>query len=323
MNKRSFLLSSLSAALLLCAAARPGLAQPGFPSQPIRIIVATPPGGASDAAARLIAQSLSKSLGQHVLVENRTGGNGVPAIQAALAAPPDGHTLLWTMASMAGMPLLVKSSPVKSMNEFAPVLPVVNLMYGLYVSPKVPVTTVDELTAYLKANPGKLSYATGTLSEYMVAVHYLRSAGLKAERIPYKGGVQLLPDLMNGDVQFNFGPLGPALPHVRSGKLRLLATLPERTDAAPGVPALAERGVNTSALPIWNGLMAPPRTPREVTERIAQEVNRVLADPAVRASLETQGFRVSGGTPQQMAEAIDSAAAVWRQFVRDYEIPQE
>ena len=323
MNKRLLLLSSLAAAVGCVIAPLPAQAQSGFPAQPLKIVVATPAGGASDTAARLIAQSLSKSLGQPVVVENKPGGNGVPAIQAVLSAPPDGHTLLWAMSSMTGMPLLVKSAPVKSMSEFTPVVTVVNLVYGLLVNPKVPATTVGELTAYLKANPDRLSYGTGPLGEYMVAVHYLRSAGLKAVRVPYKGGVQLMPDLISGELQFNLGPLAPALGHVRSGKLRLLATVPERSDAAPGIPTLAEAGIASEAPPTWNGLVAPPKTPREVADRIAQEVNRALADPAVRGALEMQGFRVAGGTPQQMAVAIESAAAAWRQFVRDYDIPQE
>jgi tripartite-type tricarboxylate transporter receptor subunit TctC len=289
----------------------------------MKIIVATPAGGASDAAARVVAQALSKRLGQQVVVENRPGGNGVPAMQAALAAPADGHTMLWAMASMTATPLLVKSSPVKSMNEFAPVTTVVNLVYGLFVNPKVPAATVDELNAYLKANPGRASYATGTLSEYMVAVHYLRATGGKAERVPYKGGVQLLPDLMNGEVQFNLGPLAPALPHIRSGRLRLLATMPYRTENVPGVPSLADSGIDMSALPVWNGLVAPPRTSPEVIARIAQEVNAALADAGVRSTLEGQGFRVAGGTPMQMADQIDAAAATWRKFIRDYDIPQE
>ncbi len=322
MNKRSFLLWSLSA-VALGGAGMPALAQPAFPSQPVRIIVSTPAGGASDAAARLLAQSLSKSLGQQVIVDNRPGGNGVLAMQAALAAPADGHTLLWAISSMSGVPMLVKSSPVKSMSEFAPVVPVVNLVYGLVVNPKVPAASVAELTAYPKANPDKASYATAPLSEYMVAVHYLRSAGLKAVRVPYKGGAQLLPDLISGEVQFYFGPLAPVLPHVRSGKLRLLATLPDRSDVAPGVPSLAEAGIDTSGLPTLNGLVAPPRTPREVVNRIAQETNRALADPALRTALEAQGFRVVGGTPQQMADAIATASVAWRDFIRDYQIPQE
>jgi tripartite-type tricarboxylate transporter receptor subunit TctC len=110
---------------------------------------------------------------------------------------------------------------------------------------------------------------------------------------------------------------------VRSGKLRLLATLPDRSDIAPGVPSIAEAGVALDVVPTWNGVVAPPGTPRDVAARLAQEVNRALADPALRSALEAQGFRVAGGTPQQMSEAIETASAGWRQFVRDHDIPQE
>lgn len=323
MDKRNVLLTSLIIAVVGLAGSPAATAQTNFATQPVKIVVATPPGGASDAAARLLAQSLAKNLGQQVLVENRPGGNGVPAVQSVLGAPADGHTLLWTMSSMTGLPVLVKSSPVKSMREFTPVVPIVNLVYGLVVNPKVPAKTVGELSAYLKANPDRLNYGTGVLSEYMVTAHYLRSAGVQAQWVPYKGGAQLMPDLISGELQFNIGPLAPALPHVRSGKLRLLATLPERSTIVPDVPSLAEAGVATDTLPMWNGLVAPPRTPPDVVARLAEGVNRALADPAVRGALEAQGFRVTGGTPQQMADAIDAAAEVWRQFVRDYAIPQE
>lgn len=241
MKKRTLLLlSSLAAGVLFATLPRAAGAQTAFPSQPLRIVVPTPAGGASDAAARLLAQSLARSLGQQVIVENKPGGNSVPAVQAVLSAPPDGHTLLWALSSMTGMPLLVKSAPIRSMNEFTPVTTVVNLVYGLFVNPKVPATTVAELSAYLKANPDRVSYGTGPLGEYMAAMQYLSPAGLKAVRVPYKGGAQLMPDLISGELQFNFGPLAPGLPHVRSGRLRLLATLPDRSDAAPGVPTLSE-----------------------------------------------------------------------------------
>ncbi|CAD5372728.1 Tripartite tricarboxylate transporter substrate binding protein [Rubrivivax sp. A210] len=320
MHKRQFLFAALAVAALGTLAQGPARAQGG---QPLKIVLATPAGGASDIAARLLAQNMAKSLGRQVLVENKPGGNGVPAMQAVLSAPADGHTLLWAQSSMAGTPLLVKSAPVKSFAEFTPVAPVINLVYGLYVNPRLPVNTVAEFGAHLKANPERLSYGTGVLSEYMVTMHYLQAAGAKALRVPYKGGSQLMPDLISGELQFNFGPLAPALPHVKSGKLRLLATLPERTDLAPGVPALAESGIATDTLPIWNGLVAAPGTPKDVVAGLSQEVNRALADPALRAALEAQGFRVSGGTPQQMGAAIESATAVWRQFIRDHSIPQE
>lgn len=323
MIKRTFLLASAAAVVLGVAAPAPCAAQAVFPAQPLRIVVATPAGGASDIAARLVAQALGKGLGQQVLVENKPGGNGVPAVQALLSAPADGHTLLWAQASMAGMPLLVKASPIKAMSEFTPISTVVQIVYGLFVNPKLPATTVAELSAYLKANPERLSYGTGVLSEYLLTVGYLRAAGAQAVRVPYKGGVQLIPDLISGELQFNIGPLAPALPHVRSGKLRLIATLPTRSDTTPGVPSLAEAGLPVGELPAWNGLVAPPGTPRETAARIAEEVQRALADPQLRSALEAQGLRVAGGTPQQMAASIESAAASWRQFVRDYDIPQE
>ncbi len=323
MHKRQFLGLTLSTVALWASVQQPVLAQSSAANQLLRIVVATPAGGASDTAARLLAQSLAKSLGHQVMVENRPGGNGVPAVQTVLGAPADGQTLLWAMSSMAGMPQLVKSSPVKSLAELTPVLPVVNLVYGVFVNPKVPANTVAELTAYLKANPDRLNYGTGVLSEYMVTMYFLHTDGLKALRVPYKGGAQLMPDLISGEIQFYIGPLAPGLPHVKSGKLRLLATLPDRGEVVPGVPSLANSGISTDALPTWNGLVAPPGTPQSVVTRLAQEVNRALSEPALRSALEAQGFKVTGGTPQQMGAAIESTATVWRQFIRDYNIPQE
>ncbi|MEJ6001085.1 Bug family tripartite tricarboxylate transporter substrate binding protein [Paucibacter soli] len=323
MPMRRSLLTSFLYVLALCSS-KPLPAQPLPPTtQPLKIVVATPAGGASDTAARLIAQSLAKSMGRQVLVENKPGGNGAPAVQAVLTAPADGLTLLWAQSSMTGMPLLVKASPIRSMAEFVPVVPVVNLVYGVFVNPRLPVNSLAELSAHLKTHPGQLAYGTGVLGEYMVTEHYLRAAGVKALRVPYKGGAQLMPDLIGGELQFNIGPLAPALPHVRSGKLRLLATLPDRAEMVPGVPSMAESGITTASLPTWNGLVAPPGTSPELAAALAAEVNRALGEPALRTALEAQGFRVSGGTPQQMGAAIESASAAWRQFVRDYEIPQE
>lgn len=323
MLKRHFLLWGMFTGAL--AGTVPSLARAqSSPTNPnLKIVVGTPAGGASDTAARLLAQSLSRQLGHPVVVDNRPGGNGVPAVQAVLNAPADGQTLLWAMSSMAGMPQLVKSSPVKSLAEFTPVSPVVTLVYGVFVNPKVPATTVAELTAHLKANPDRLNYGTGVLSEYMVTMHYLHSAGLKALRVPYKGGAQVMPDLISGELQFNFGPLAPGLPHVKAGKLRLLATLPDRGEVVPGVPSLSDSGIATEALPTWNGLVAPPGTPRDIAARLAQEVNRALTEPTLRSALEAQGFRVTGGTPQQLGTAIEAATATWQKFIRDYNIPQE
>lgn len=323
MNRREFVLSSLSVSALSGVAPTLALAQAATSSQPLRIIVATPPGGASDAAARALSQVLSKNLGQQVVVENKPGGNGVPAVQTVLAAPADGRTLLWTMSSMAGMPMLVKGAPIKSLSEMLPITSVVNLVYGVFVNPLVPAKTMAELTEHLRANPGKLSYGTGVLSEYMVALHYLHAIGAKAVRVPYKGGAQLMPDLISGVLQFNIGPLAPALAHVKTGKLRLLATLPDRAELIAGVPSMHQSGINTDQIATWNGLTAPPGTPKEAIDRLAHEVHRALAEPSLRSQLEAQGFRIADSGPAQFGAAIESAAVAWRQFIRDYDIPQE
>ena len=294
-----------------------------FPNRPLKIIVATPAGGASDTAARLIAQAIGSSLGQQVVVENKPGANGVLALQAAQAAPPDGHTLLWAQASMAAIPMLMKNPPAKPIGEFTPISQVVNLTYGLFVNPSIPANSVAELTAFLKANPDKLNYATGPLGEYMVAAHYLKAVGAKAVRVPYKGGAQIMPDLISGQVQFNFGPLSAGIQHARANKLKLLAVLPSRSSTAPEVPSLAEAGIPAGNIPQWNGLMATPGTPRDIATRISAEVAQALKNPAMRTAFEAQGFQVVASTPQVMADAVESATVAWRNFVRDYDIPQE
>ena len=319
--------SPLSRRRLLCMGGALGLSASAAWGQSaagtLRIIVATPAGGASDAAARLLGQALSKRTGQAVVVENRPGGNGVPAMLALLAAPPDGQTLLWAMSSMAGMPMLMKSSPIRSLSELVPVSSIVQINYGLVLSPKVPAQNLGEFNAYLKANPGRLNYATGPLSEYMIATQYLRHFGLDAQRVPYKGGVPVIPDLINGEVHFYFGALSPLLPQVRAGKLRLLATLPDPAELVAGVPSMSSVGVKTDNIPSWNGLMAPPRTPLAAAQRLANEVHAALGDGELRTSLEGHGFRVVGSNPAQMAHMVETAGAAWKAFVRDYDIPQE
>ena len=319
------LLSMLAGALLalipLVTAAQ-GTAS--FPTRPLRIVVPTPPGGASDTAARLLSQSLSASLGQQVIVENKPGASGAIAVQAVMAAPADGYTLLWGLSSMAGLPILQKNPPFQQMSELTPVSNVLNFGYGLFVSNNVPARNIAELAAYGKANPGKLSYATGTLGEYMFCAYVFKALGVDAVRVPYKGGVQLMPDLINGLVHVNIGPIAVGMQHARAGKLKMIATaLPQRSAAMPDVPTLAEAGVTGLNLPTWNGVFAPPGTPRDVVTKLSTAIVQALANPTLRNTLEQQGSQVIGSTPQQLAETVEASAQSWRNFVRDYDVPQE
>jgi tripartite-type tricarboxylate transporter receptor subunit TctC len=300
------------------------LAANGFPTRPVTIIVPTPAGGPSDTAARLIARSLSAAWGQQVNVENKAGASGALAARAVMDAAPDGHTLLWGLAAMAGLPFVLKAPPYRSMAELVPVANAVQMGYALFVNRDLPAQNFSDLVAYGRANPDKLNYATGVLTEYGMAVHVLGAAGVKAQRVPYKGGAQLMPDLISGQVQLNFGPIISGLQHVRAGKLKVLATaLPQRSKILPDVPTLAELGVPAGGLPSWNALFAPPGTPRAVADAIAQAVATAVRDPAVRDPLADSGVEVSGDGPRQLGEAVESAHAAWKAFVHQHQIPQE
>jgi tripartite-type tricarboxylate transporter receptor subunit TctC len=314
----------LTICLSLCAALSGTTAAAQYPNKPIRIVVLTPPGGPSDAAARALGQALSKSLGQPVVIENKPGAGGAIAAQAVLAAPADGYTLLWSIASMAGIPMLQKSPPFQALAEFTPVSLVGSFAFGLFAHPDVPARSLAELNGYLRANPDKLSYGTGTLGEYMAMAQLLKSTGGSALRVPYRGGSQLMPDLLSGRIQLNIGPLSNGLPHVRENKLRLLAVLlPQRTPLAPDVPTMTEAGLAAVALPTWQALLAPPKTPREIVERVAREVATATRDPALKAAFEQQGMLVDGSTPAALAAVIARDTETWRSFIREYSIPQE
>ncbi len=295
-----------------------------YPARPIRIIVPFAAGGASDAAARTLGQTLAKSLGQPILIENRPGAGGSLAAQAVLAAQPDGYTLLWASASMVAIPYLQKSAPFQSLNEFSPVAMVGRLTYCMFIPADVPVKTVGEFVTYARANPGKLSYATGSLGEYMVTVQLMTSAGINLVQVPYKGGAALMPDLIAARVQLNVGPFAGGYPHVKDGKLKMLATLlPHRSPAAPDVPTMAEAGVQNVSSPTWQALFAPPKTPKEIVEKMSREVAAALKDAGLREHYEKQAMHGEASTPAALAAVVAEDVGTWRKFIKDNNIAQE
>jgi tripartite-type tricarboxylate transporter receptor subunit TctC len=315
------LLTLLLAALPMALAAPAALAQP---TKPIRIIMPTGAGGPSDVVARALGQSLSTALGQPVVIDNRPGANGVLAAQALAGAPTDGTVLLWAIASMATIPMVQKSPPFRSLADFAPVSLVAVNVFGVFVHPSVPANTLGDLAAHLRANPDKLTYASGTLGEYLAGVSFLRAADARALRVPYRSGTQAMQDLLAGRAQFHLAPLGLGLPHVKDGKLRLLAVLAsERSPLAPDVPTMSEAGFPNVIVPTWQSLVAPAGTPKAVTERLAREVEMALRDPGVRGQLEQIGMQVRGQGSDALAATIARDTEVWRAFVRDNDVGQE
>lgn len=314
----------VSAALMTALAGPPAAAQSPYPSKQIRLIVPTPAGGPSDVSARLIGQALSKSMGQTVVVENRPGASGALAAQALMAAPPDGHTLMWTLSSMSGLAFLQKSSPYQTLAELTPVSLIGHFTYAMFIHPDVPAATVAEFVEYARAHPDKTGYATGSLGDYMASTKFLKATGVRSVRVPYKGGSQLMPDLVSGRVQLNFGPASSGLPYAKDGKLRMLAVVAtQRSPLAPEVPTLAEAGVTGVSLPTWQAIFAPPNTPTDIAARLSREVVVALTNPGLRAQLEQLALQPEGSTPAALAAAVLRDTQVWRSFVSEYEIPPE
>jgi tripartite-type tricarboxylate transporter receptor subunit TctC len=318
------LVSLLAASLFHSLVPAPAAAQAAYPTKPVRLIVPTPAGGPSDAAARIIGQALAKSLGQPVVIDNKPGASGAVAAQALMAAPADGYVLMWTLSSMSGLPLLQKASPYQSLAELTPVSLVGHFSYALFASTDWPARSVAMLIEQARARPEQLSYATGSLADYMAASKFLKATGTRAVRVPYRGGVPLMPDLASGRVQFNFGPLGSGLPLVKEGKLRALAVLgPQRSPLAPDVPTLAEAGLGAVTVPSWQALFGPPGMAADIAERLARDVAAALASPELRAQLERLALQLEGSTPAALAVAVARDTQAWRNFVQEYEIPQE
>lgn len=198
-------------------------------------------GRPSDAAARIRAQAYTRRTDQDLVIDNKPGAGGSIAAQAQLGAGPDGRTLLWGLASMTGIPMLQKAPPFQSIQELVPVAMVGRSAFGLFVNTDVPARTVAELVTHARAHPGQLNSAHGTLGEFMAAAQFAPAAGVETTFVPYEGGAQLMPDLINGRVQMNFGPLSSGLAQAKTGKLRLLAVMAaQRSPLAPDVPTLAE-----------------------------------------------------------------------------------
>lgn len=318
--KRKFLISILSAAVTLAAPA----AFAAWPDKPVKIVVPFPAGGASDATARIIGQALSRQLGQPVLVENRPGASGGIAAQAVMTAPADGYTLLWASASMVALPYVLKKSPYASMNDMSPVAVVGRLPFCAFVHSSVPATTLAQFSDQSRQSPGKLSYATGSISEYLAGSQLNAASGARMQHVPYKGGAQLMPDLVEGRVQVNIGPCSTGMPFVKAGKLRVLATLlPARSALLPDVPTAAEAGMPELSAPTWQALLAPPRTAANVVERLAGEVDRALKDPATLSQLERLGVQPDSLGPVGLQARITQEAPQWERFVRQSGIEAE
>ncbi len=296
---------------LLPAAALPAVTTAGstYPDKPIRLIVAVPAGGAPDIAARMIAPSLSAALGQQFVIDNRGGAGGLIAAELAAKAVPDGYTLFITNPpALMILPLLQKQASYNAVKDFAPV-GLISSYFSLLVSnPTVPVTTVRELVALAKAEPNRLNYGSaGTGSITHLAMELFKSmAGVSILHVPYKGAPQALTDLLGGQVALNFSAISLVLPHVKTGRLRLLGiSNAHRSALLPDAPTISESGVPGYSMTTWVGMLAPTKTPAPILARLNDALAKVVRTADSRTQFAAQG-----------AEPVGNGAAEFAAFIR-------
>lgn len=298
-----------------------------YPTRPLRIIAPFPPGGAPDLFARLIGESLGASLGQPVVVENRTGAGGNIASEAAARSAPDGNTLyLAAHPPFTLNPLLLSKAPYDPVRDFAPIALLGSQWFVLVVNPAVPARSVQELVAHAKANPGKLSYgSSGVGSPHHLGMEYLKLAlGLDIVHVPYKGGALVVPDLVNGSIPVALTALTVAGAHLKSGKLVPLAvTSRERSASLPGVPTVAETAVPGYEVTAWFALVAPAGTPTEIVGRLNAEALRTMAKPDLLARLGALGLEAQTSSPQGLGEIIRAEISRWERIVREGKLKAE
>jgi tripartite-type tricarboxylate transporter receptor subunit TctC len=308
----------LAASGIGCAAlAQVGRAQ-NYPARPIRWIVPFPAGGTTDLVARMMGQWLSPRLGQQVVVENKPGGGTNVGVTAAAAAPPDGYTLLFTVATNAINPWLYKSLPFDFQRDIAPVAGLAELPLVLEANPSLPAKTLPELIAYAKANPGRIdcaSFGARTISDLAIQLFSI-SAGIEVVRVPYPGDAPMLIDLVSGRVQAAVDALPNSLPHIRAGEVRALAVL--SAARMPALPEVASAGETIPGFEVkaWTGVGVPRGTPTEVIGRLNREINAGLRDPGLKARLAEVGGVPLIYTPGELGAMIAQDTAKWGAVIK-------
>jgi len=318
-------LRTLLAAVLTAVLAAPLAAAAQFPGKPIRVVVPFPAGSSTDTVTRILANSVSQSVGQPLLVENKAGADGAIAASEVAKSPADGYTLLMaTNSPMSAVPAMKKNPPYDPVADFTPITDVGRYTFFIVLHPSVPAKTLAELIDYARANPGKLNYATGNTSGVVSTAFFSSQAKITMVHVPYKGEPQAITDLVAGRVQFMFCSSSTSMPHIREGKLRaLVTTLPKRSTILPEVPSIAEAGMPQFSITSWAGLFGPARMPREVVERLNREFGAAMVRPEVQAAMERQAFALNPSTPEQLAAFVKEQIESYRRTLRSAGVEPE
>jgi len=319
MSSRVFHRRSLIGALAACAALSSIAWGQSYPAKPLRIVVPYAPGGAVDIVARSVGQELSKRLGQSVLVENRTGAGGNVGSEAVAKAAPDGYTLLMASPANAINPSLYTKMPYDPMRDLVPIALVGDVPTVLIANRSLPVQNVKELVALARSQPGALIYGSGGsgTTEHLAGEMFKSTAHVNLLHVPYKGGAQVMTDLLGGQIALTFVNQLGALPQVQAGRVRALAVAAsERSAALPQVPTFAESGYPEIKVSVWWGIMGPAAVPKDIVNQLNREIVSALEAPDMKERLQTLSARPLGGTPEEFAKFFAQETARWAKVVK-------
>lgn len=289
----------------------------GLSDQPITFMVPFSPSSGLDVMARLVAEELSKRWDQPIIVKNVTGASGVIGTEAVARAAPDGQTLLFTATSYALNAVFSRKLPYDPLNDFRAVIEMARATWSLAVTPSFPARTVKEFVAHVRANPGKISFATpGMATPHFISMELLKQqAGLDMLHVPYSGQAQAVTDVIGGHVPVMSFPTHVAVPLAQEGKLRMLAVFADRRiDLKPDMPTMAEEGFPVS-IDVWYGFLAPKRTPDAVVAKYNAAIGDIIRSPQIREALLAQGLTVTGGTPEALDGVVRNQILTWGEIV--------
>jgi tripartite-type tricarboxylate transporter receptor subunit TctC len=310
---------------LAIALATAASAQAPYPNRNITLVLPFAAGSGTDTTTRIISKELGTALGVSMVIENKAGANGSIAASYVARSPSDGYTLfVTTNTTHSANPYLLKTLSYDPVKDFTPIARTGDLPFMLVVHPDVPAKTVAELVAYGKANPGKLTYASGSSSAIVSGATFARNAGIDMLHVPYKSSPPALNDVIGGRITMMFTDVLTGLPHVNGNALRALAvTTKDRSPLVPELPSMQEAGVPDFDITSWQGYFAPANTPKEIVTRLNAEIRKIVEKPEIKAQLATLGMDAFSGTPEQLDTFVGEQLVLWERLIKNAGIEKQ
>ena len=323
---RQYLRAFVNPALMFALMTEAALAQSAtYPNRTITLVLPFAAGSGTDTTTRIISQYLGAALGVGIVVDNKAGANGMIAATYVARATPDGYTLLVTTnTSHSANPYLLKTLTYDPVKDFAPIARTGDLPFMLVVNPEVPARTVAELITYAKANPGKLTYASGSSSAIVSGATYAHNAGLDLLHVPYKSSPPAMNDVIAGRITMMFTDVLTGLPHVNGGALRALAvTTRTRSPLVPNLPSMEEAGVPDFDITSWQGYFGPANLPRDIVVRLNAEIRKIVEKPEIKAQLAALGMDAFSSTPEELGTFVGDQLVLWEKLIRNAGIEKQ